>query len=150
MADSAHSTDVLLYVNSHHILRTLPPDAENAAIEGLSQAGTYTFVGVAGAARLGAGGPALVGGNRTAARPIEGHELTADEQAAVDLVWKMIHECGKTLHIVDVGKQSGLLRYLEDHRHHLREFPVLLRPDGRRLEGCTQFTAEKLRAFLTD
>ncbi len=151
MPGSAQPEDVLLYVNSHHILRTLPPGAHDEVAASLSASGSYSTP---------AGGPNWgyhVGRSSTtqdAARwggkPVEGDEFSEDDLAAMELVWKKIREKRKVLHIVDVGKETGFHRYIEEHRHHLTCFPVLVRPDGRRLEGLEQFTDPNLESFLAD
>lgn len=151
MPVSVDRRDVLLYLNSYRILRTLPPDAHDAAIRGMQQSGTYKFspfLSWAGTGPISAR-PMLDPG-RYGNKPVSGTELTADEEAAVQLVWKLVGEKGKSVHIVDVGKESALRRFIQEHLHHLRRFPVLVRPDGRRLEGIEEFTPEKLENFLSD
>ncbi len=54
-----------------------------------------------------------------------------------------------TLHLVDVGKESGPRKYIEEHLHHQRGFPVLLRSDGQRLEGLAELTPDKVASFLS-
>lgn len=144
--------DVLMFVNSLRIVRTLPPDAQDEALRALRDGGHYPFwAGTFGyAGHGGASGSTLWDSGRYGGKPIVENELTPDEEEAIRLVLRLVQERSKTLHIVDVGKETAFRRFIEEHRHHLRRFPVLVRPDGRRLEGIEEFTSEKLEAFLSD
>jgi hypothetical protein len=142
-----------MYVRSRKtILLVTPPNAVNEAMAGMEAHGYYTF-GVIGGTYGGhatGGGTSLFDGGRFGNKPVFDEELPEDEAEAVDLVARKVREGGRRLHVVDVGKESALRRLIEDHRHHLKRFPVLLRPDGRRLEGPEEFTEAKLAAFLKD
>jgi hypothetical protein len=154
MADEApislERRDVLLYVNSERVVRTLPPDARDAAIAGLRDHGEYTFPllgtwsGHAGASST------TYDGGRFGNLPVVSLELPEWEQEALQAVWKLVRQQGRRLHVVDVGKESSLRRLITEHLHHLHDFPVLVRPDGRRLEGIKEFTPENLVRFLED
>lgn len=151
MSDQLDHRDVLLYVNSERIVRALPPDTQDAVISSLRGKGQYTFTAIYGWAGHGAiSGSTLFDSGRFGGKPIRAHALSEEENAAIQLVLRMIEEKRKTLHIVDVGKESPLRRVIQEHLHHLRRFPVLVRPDGRRLEGIEEFTPENLKKFLSD
>ena len=143
--------DVLLYVDSHSIVGVLPPDAQGEAVRGLQTQGFYTFAPGSFSSRAGgfSGGTGF-DAPRFGNEAVRGTELSEDEEKVVQDVWKQAHAQGRHLHIVDIGKESELHRFIEEHRHHLRRFPVLVRPDGRRLEGMEEFTPEKLAHFFSD
>jgi hypothetical protein len=144
--------DVIMYVNSLKLLHVLPPDARDDAISSMSEHGHYTFTAPGGWAGTHGGyiGSTLFDTGRYGGKPITGEELTEEEKDAIGRVLRLVHEHGRKLHLVDIGKETSFHRYIEVHLHHLRDFPVLVRPDGRRLEGITQFTKDKLAAFLND
>ena len=151
MSAQVAARDVLLYVDSHSIVRVLPPDAQDECVRGLQAQGFYTFA--RGPFLTGTGGfsgSTVFDAHRFGSKPVRGTELSPDEQKVVQDVWKQAHAQGRNLHIVDVGKESELHRYIQEHRRHLRRFPVLVRPDGRRLEGVEAFTPENLAHFFTD
>ncbi|MFZ1023558.1 MAG: hypothetical protein WAN87_05435 [Thermoplasmata archaeon] len=144
------SGDVLIYVKSEDMIRwVLPPDAQDEGLRGFRDSGYYTCPvagGKWGAHSAGLDHNAGYFGNR----PVRDKELPEEEAAAIDRAWVALRAKGKTIHIVDVGKESALRRVIEEHRHHLRSFPALVRPDGRRLEGTPNFTKENLDKFLSD
>jgi len=142
--------DVLLFVDSEKVIRTLPPDAQDPTIRALRENGSYTFWGAGYAGHGAISGGTLFDAGRFGNKPVKSRELTDAENDAIHLVWRVLHEKGRTLHIVDVGKESALRRVIQEHLHHLRTFPVLVRPDGRRLEGLEEFTLENLEKFLSD
>jgi hypothetical protein len=150
MSSEVRPADVIMYVNSHQVVGTMPPDARDAVIDGLQQHGYYTFFASGVVGHGGAAGSTVYSGGHFENRPIEGSSLSEDDEKAIDLVWKLVRQHEKTVHIVDVGRETGFHRYIEEHRHHLKQFPVLVRPDGRRLEGIGQFTDENLEVFLRD
>ena len=151
MSGQVAARDVLLYVDSHSIVRVLPPDAQDECVRGLQAHGFYTFSpGPFGVSVGGFSGSTVFDSSRFGNKPVRGSELSPDEQKVVQDVWKQAHAQGRHLHIVDVGKESDLHRYIQEYRHHLRRFPVLVRPDGRRLEGVEAFTPENLAHFFTD
>lgn len=143
--------DVLMFVNSLRIVRTLPLDAQDEAIRSLRDGGHYPFwAGTFGYAGHGGSGSTVFDSGRFGGKPVIEKELSPEEEEAIRLVLRLVREKGKTLHLVDVGKESALRRAFEEHLHHLRRFPVLVRPDGRRLEGIKEFTPENLEKFLAD
>jgi hypothetical protein len=141
--------DVLMYVKSEDVIRkVLPPDAHDEAIRGFRAQAFYCVPPVA-ANYGGHIGPAHdVGyfGNK----PVIDKEIPEAEEEAVQRAMKAVYDQGKKLYIVDVGKESALRRVIEEHLHSLRDFPVLVRPDGRRLEGVRNFSPENLGRFLSD
>jgi hypothetical protein len=143
--------DVVLYVNSEEIVGTLPSSSQDTVLQSLRGSGQYTFPAMSGWAGHGAISPGTHSDSGPyGAQPVYSHGLTEEESKAVQLVWRAIHDSGRTLHIVDVGKETSLRRAIQEHLHHIRRFPVLFRPDGRRLEGIEEFTLPNLEKFLTD
>jgi hypothetical protein len=150
MTSQVDPGDVLLYVKSEdHIRCVLPPDAHDEAIAASRASGYYTFWPGGWAGHATGSSQALYMGS-LGNKPVLDKELPEDEVEAIRRVGAAIAAKSKRLHIVDVGTESSLRRYIEEHLHHLKRFPVLVRPDGRRLEGCDEFTDEKLESFLTD
>lgn len=78
--------DVVLYVNSETVVRTLPEDARDAAISGLRNHGEYTFTmqpgwsGHAGASETSSPTASY------AHKPIVSRELSESQQEALNLV----------------------------------------------------------------
>ncbi|MFZ0892431.1 MAG: hypothetical protein WB778_03910 [Thermoplasmata archaeon] len=141
--------DVLIYVKSESFIRwVLPPDAQDEGLRAFRGSGYYTcpVIGNWGGHSAGIDHNAGYFGNR----PVRDKEIPEEEAAAIDRAWVALRARGKTIHIIDVGKESPLRRVIEEHRHHLRSFPVLVRHDGRRLEGCPNFSKESLEKFLSD
>jgi hypothetical protein len=96
------------------------------------------------------GGTAFFDGGIFANKPIYDEELPEDQADAVRRAFRTVQGAGRKLHLVDIGKESAFRRVIEEHLHHLRKFPVLVRPDGRRLEGPEECTESRLKAFLED
>jgi hypothetical protein len=141
--------DVLMYVKSEDIIRwVLPPDAQDEALRAFRERGYYAcpVIGNWGGHSAGSFFDAGYFGNK----PVRDKKLPELEADAIDRAWVAVHAKGKRLHIVDVGKESELRRVIEEHLHHLHSFPVLVRPDGRRLEGTESFSKENLDRFLSD
>jgi hypothetical protein len=148
-----HDRDVLMYVKSETVIRrVLPPNAQDEGIRAFQEYGHLTYYAPIGqtGGHSGFVGSTVFDSGRFGNKPILDKELTEEEADAVQLVWKVAHEKGRTIHIVDVGKESALRRLIEEHRHHLHRFPVLIRPDGRRLEDVHNFSEESLERFLAD
>jgi hypothetical protein len=142
--------DVLVYVRSEDVIqRVTPPDAQNEVVSALKGQGFYTFGPTGWAGPVAISDTAFNAGN-FANKPITSRELPEDEEEAVRLVLKIALAKGKNVHLVDVGKESALRRLIEERLHHLRHYPVLVRPDGRRLEGLQNVTPGQLEAFLSD
>ncbi|HTZ61244.1 MAG TPA: hypothetical protein VMC82_01165 [Thermoplasmata archaeon] len=149
MSATLHPHDVLLFVKSERTIRLiLPEDAHDHALEGLRQNGVYTFVPGTYAGH--SGGAALWSTGEYAHKPVEGEDLPEDEEEAVRRAGALVMASGRTVHVVDVGKETAFHRVISEHLHHLRKFPVLCRPDGRRLEGVDAFTEDNLRRILAD
>lgn len=127
---------MLLYANSDRVLRTLPPDAHGAAIEELREDGSYpSWPTLPQAGHEGFLGSTVFDCGRFGGTPVRGGELTDDQKGSVELVRKLAREKGKTRHAVDVGQETAFRRFIQEPLHQLGRFPVLVRPDGRRLEG---------------
>ena len=150
MSDPVRAGDVLMYINSLKIVRVLPPDSRDAAIGALQDHGAYTFVPQGWSGHGGFLGDTPFNAGHYGGRPIETEELTEDEETAIRLVLTLAHDHGRSVHIVDIGRETSFHRYIEEHRHHLKQFPVLLRPDGRRLDGIEQFSRDRLGKFFSD
>ena len=78
-----------------------------------------------------------------------GQNLPEAEVDCVLRVWKIAHEYGYRLHVVDLGAESKPRERISERIHHIKELPVLEHPSGRRLEGLAAFTEPNLRAFLS-
>ena len=140
--------DVLMYVKSENVIRmVLPPDAQDEALRRLRANGYDTYF--AGSSVYGARGGFGSGSGYFGNKAIRAKELPEPEEDAIRRVWATVRAKGLTLHLVDVGVESALRRVIEEHLHHLRNFPVLVRPDGRRLEGAQSFSEENLAEFLS-
>jgi hypothetical protein len=143
--------DVLMYVKSENIIRlVLPPNAQDAGIQAFREHGFLTHQPIFYSGHSGFVGSSVFDSGSFANKPVMDKELSEREAGAVRLVLKVVRERSKTIHIVDVGKESALRRLIVDHLHHLRNVPVLVRPDGRRLEGVQNFSEERLERFLSD
>lgn len=151
-----HPSDVLMFVKStNEIMLITPPDARNEVMAAWEKSGYASFAAGGGgvfvtAGRGGSPGETTYGEGRFGNKPIYHKELPEDQAAAIRLVYRKVHEKGRTLHLVDVGKESAPRRLLAEHLKHLRSFPVLMRPDGRRLEGPAAITEARLDEFLAD
>lgn len=142
--------DVLIYIRTEETVRwVLPPEAHDAAIADLRDSGYYTFRPGAYESAPGATSTTFAAG-RFQNRPVVEPDVPEDEEEAIRRAGYAVVAHGRRLHVVDVGKESALRRLIAEHLHRLRRFPVLVRPDGRRLEGADQFTDERLASFLAD
>jgi len=140
--------DVLLFVKSEDIIRmVLAPDAQDEVLRAYRARGYCTppMASLRGLP-ISPGPGAGYFGNK----PVRDKEIPEAEQEAIQRALSFVHQKGKSLHIVDVGKESALRRVIAEHLHHLHNFPVLVRPDGRRLEGSESFSNENLEKFLSD
>lgn len=141
-------------------VRSLPlPDAR--VVSGPAPAGF-----VVGNPAIGAGGPGGMGARRTdvpdpnprlmtdetgtAPELRDNREMPDDELECIRRVRAAADRHNCHVHVVDVGKESIIHEKIDETVHHLKKFPALLRPDGRRLEGTDQFTEEKLDQFLSN
>lgn len=140
--------DVLMYVKSEEVIRwVLPPDAQDEGLRAFRAGGYYTCWLQPGYGGHSAGSFFEAGHFEN--KPVRDKQLPEGESDAIDRACAAIYAHGKSLHIVDVGKESALRRVIEEHLHHLHSFPVLVRLDGRRLEGIESFTQESLEEFLS-
>jgi len=148
-----HPSDVLMYVKSKKVVSLMTPaEAQNEVMGSMEEHGHYTWgsnFGSWGGHATG-GGTSFFDGGRYGNRPVFDQELPEDEAEVVRLVCRKVRERGRTLHLVDVGKESALRRLIQEHLKHIRRFPVLMRPHGRRLEGPDECTEAGLDEFLTD
>ena len=137
-----------MFIKSEEVLRwVLPADAHEQAVRSLRDQGFFTTLPVSNyGGRVGGASDAGYSQND----PAHAKELPAAEEELVRRASVVIYARGKRLHFVDVGKESAFRRVIEEHLHHLHRFPVLVRSDGRRLEGPENFTDEKLASFLSD
>lgn len=148
-----HSSDVVMFVRSAKVIKLVtPPDAHNEVMGAMEKAGFYTVAAGAGSWGVHAtgGGTAFFDGGRFGNRPIFDQELPEDEAETVYRVFRKVREKGGRLHLVDVGKETAFRRLIEEHLKHLPRFPVLVRPDGRRLVGPEECTDAQLDKFLAD
>jgi hypothetical protein len=144
--------DVLMFIKSVRVIESvLPPDARDAAIGNLEKHGEYTFIpGPGYAVHGGFVGSSVFDAGRMGGSAIMDQELPEDEVEATRTVFRVAHAKGRTVHVVDVGRESSIRRYISEHVHHMTRFPVLMRPDGRRLDGSDNCTPENLAKFLAD
>jgi hypothetical protein len=140
--------DVLMYVKSENIVRwVLPPDAQDEALRGLRSHAFYCIPPAGNwGGHMGTNFDAGYFGNK----PVRDKEIPEAEADAIRRAVTAVYGKGKKLYIVDVGKESALRRVIAEHLHHLHSFPVLMRLDGRRLEGAQNFSQENLETFLSD
>jgi hypothetical protein len=145
---TVNERDVLLYVKSEDVIRmVLPPDAQDEALRAYRAHGYCTApLGSLRGLPIAPGPGAGYFGNK----PIRDKEIPEGEQEVIQRVLAAAHHQGRDLHIVDVGKESALRRLIEEHLHKIRKYPVLVRPDGRRLEGIESVREEELQRFLSE
>lgn len=150
MAQGIDRRDLILYIRSEDVLRwVLPPDAQQPVIRAVREAGFGTFWANTYSGPAGARGTNLSSdyyGNE----PVRDKSFPPDEAEAIRRVGQMVLDQGRTIHVVDVGRESPLRRLLAERLHHIQHFPVLYRVDGRRLEGPTEFTPQNLEKFFSD
>jgi|SRR5579863_1453803 hypothetical protein len=80
-----------------------------------------------------------------AARPMEEAFFLSDDQArCVALAEFCAERRGYTIRIVDIAKVGRTERFIAEHLRSVQTFPVLVAPDGQRLEGTEAFTEERL------
>ncbi len=78
----------------------------------------------------------------------EHKEMPEAEYDCIMRAWRIGEEHGYRIRLVDVTKESEFRSWIQRHLHDLKEFPVLLLQDGRRLTGPDEFTDQRLRATL--
>lgn len=149
MSPTVVPRDVLIYVKSDRIIsKVLPADAQGEGHRIFHENGYLTCLPAPSfSGHGGFVGDTFFDSGRFGGRPLYAQELPDEERDALRRARQVAGERGLTLHVVDVGKESPLRRVVEEH---LRDFPVLFRLGGRRLEGVSNFTAERLEEFLSD
>jgi Lrp/AsnC ligand binding domain len=70
--------------------------------------------------------------------------LSDDQAHAVALAEEVAAKRGYTIDVKDVTRAGRLERMVTELLRNVSHFPVLISPDGRRLEGAEQFTEERL------
>ncbi|HEV2317981.1 MAG TPA: Lrp/AsnC ligand binding domain-containing protein [Thermoplasmata archaeon] len=70
--------------------------------------------------------------------------LSDDQARAVALVEELAGARGYAIDVKDIAKAGRLERIVTEHLRNVTTFPVLIAPDGRRLEGSTNFTEERI------
>jgi DNA-binding Lrp family transcriptional regulator len=74
--------------------------------------------------------------------------LSDDQSRAAALVEELGVRRGYAVKIVDISKAGRLERLVTEHLRGVQNFPVLISPNGHRLEGCAQFTEEAICAMM--
>jgi len=69
--------------------------------------------------------------------------------ASVQLVCDLVSQAGKHVTLVDVNRSGGQLELVRRWVGDNDVFPLLIRTDGSRVEGIENFTARKIRTFVT-
>ncbi len=150
MSDLVQPADVLIYIKSEDVvLRVLPSEAHDEAVGALRAGGWYTYFPAGYGGHVGPSSTAFDAA-QIGHKPVTGKQVPEAEEDAIERAGATVFAHGRRLHVVDVGKESALRRLISEHLHHLKNFPVLCRPDGRRLEGADEFTQENLEKFLRD
>lgn len=70
--------------------------------------------------------------------------LSDDQARAVALTEEVAQGRGYSVEVKDVARVGRLERIVTEHLRGVSNFPVLVAPDGRRLEGADQFSEERL------
>jgi hypothetical protein len=70
--------------------------------------------------------------------------LSDDQARAVALTEELANQRGYLIEVKDIAKAGRLERIVTEHLRHVTAFPVLIAPDGRRLEGSANFTEERV------
>ncbi len=145
--------DVLMFLRSTRVIELVtPPDTHPDVALAIARDGCYSVAAAPNPyrGRVLVGGAPSVGEGGFSNQGVVDKELSEEEVEAAAAVFRAARAKGRTVHVVDVGRESALREYISEHLHRLKSFPVLMRPDGRRLEGCANCTPEKLDRFLTD
>ncbi len=74
--------------------------------------------------------------------------LSDDQSRCCALVEELVAHRGYKLKVVDIEKVGRLERLVTEHLRGVQTFPVLVAPNGQRLQGTEQFTEENLAAFM--
>lgn len=74
--------------------------------------------------------------------------LSDDQARCVAIVEEFAQRRGYELKVVDVERTGRLERLLSEHLRGVQNFPVLIGPNGQRLEGIEAFNDERLAAIM--
>ncbi len=74
--------------------------------------------------------------------------LSDDQARCAALAEEIAARRGYKVTLVDVAKVGRLERLVAERLHGVSTFPVLVGPTGQRLEGCPEFTEDKLSEFM--
>jgi hypothetical protein len=74
--------------------------------------------------------------------------LSDDQARCLALTEELAKKRGYTVRVVDVAKVGRLERLVTEHLRGVSNFPVLIGPNGQRLEGVAAFTEEHLCAQM--
>jgi len=74
--------------------------------------------------------------------------LSDDQSRALALTEELAARRNYKLRVVDVEKAGRLERLVTEHLRGVQLFPVLVAPDGQRIEGAEQFTEENVAALM--
>lgn len=78
----------------------------------------------------------------------ESREMPDLEHDCIVRAWRLGQDNGYAVRLVDVAQGSEFREWILRRKHDLKEFPVLLLPDGRRLNGPAEFTEERISSIL--
>ncbi len=126
------SRDLMLYVQSKKAVTTFYRTPPSAA-RGFANPGAEA---VRGAPEEGA----------PVGEPV--YFLSDDQSRCVAQVEEMAARRGYHVRVVDVEKVGRIERLIAEHLRGVQKFPVLIAPNGRRLEGVEQFTIQELAALM--
>ncbi len=74
----------------------------------------------------------------------EAYFLSDDQARAVAMAEELASHRGYAIDVKDVTRAGRLERLVTEHLRNVTTFPVLVAPDGARLEGASNFTEERL------
>jgi Lrp/AsnC ligand binding domain len=94
----------------------------------------------------GAGTPSgdIAGVNESSEAGEQSYFLSDDQARAVAMAEELAAHRGYTIEVKDVARSNRLERLVTEHLRNVTTFPVLVAPDGTRLEGTSNFTEERL------
>jgi len=79
--------------------------------------------------------------------PVEWH-ITPDIAVCVRKVTDLVRKHHQTLRIVDIERPGSYREQVLEFMLGSHSFPILVRPDGRRLEGIEEFKESTIESFL--
>lgn len=74
--------------------------------------------------------------------------LSDDQSRSAALVEELAVRRGYGVKVVDIAKAGRLERLVTEHLRGVQNFPVLISPNGHRLEGVAQFSEEAICAMM--